>query len=351
MEKRRKSVIRIRRSLAFIMAFIMAFYMSFACEMKALAKDYGDKNLQGSDQALTAVFDPHGGVFKDDGTTEPRETIFFTDNIDNDNYYYKIIVAADIPELEERSGYVFEGWYLEGNKLAEGDLIFNDVTFAARWSEPDCAVNPGHDPEAAAGTGIDPGADSGVDAGLDADSYTDENEDADAGIDGGTDADAGPDTGGDIDSGTENNSGETGLEENSEDSEAVGQGEEISVAFNPQGGIFKDDGTEKIREFIFFADNSDNDNQFYKLADGEDIPLLAERPGYVFEGWYCQGAKLEAGSRIFAGAAFEAQWSEAVTVNLLAAGSEFKEFGEKEFTVEGEEVTLFFDPKGGGLCG
>ncbi|MCB8816711.1 cell wall-binding repeat-containing protein [Desulfosporosinus shakirovi] len=327
MERKRKNVTTLSRSLAFVMTLIMAFYMSFACEMNALATDYGDKNLQGSDQTVTITFDPQGGVFKDDGTTETRETIFFTVSDDNDNHYYKVIKDADIPELEERLGYAFEGWYFNEQKLEDGDCIFADVAFDAQWSVMDSNTD--------AGTGTDSDIDTEIGPDSDVDNET------------GTDSDVGTDTG--TDSDTEIPSEDTNSEEeNLEDTEATQLGEEITVAFDPQGGVFKDDGTGETRETIFFADRTDNDNQYYGIFTAADIPLLEERPGYVFEGWYSEGTKLEEGSHIFAGMTFEAQWSEAVAANLLAAvSSGAKEFGEKEFTVPGESVTLFFDPKGG----
>ncbi|HWR41438.1 MAG TPA: cell wall-binding repeat-containing protein [Patescibacteria group bacterium] len=278
-----KKEISIKRPLAVIMALIMVLCVSITCASSAFATDFGDKKFQDSAQTLTIVFDPKGGVFEDNGTTETRGVVFFTNSIENENHYYSTIAITDIPALEERPGYAFEGWYMDGDKLEVGDRIFNDVTFDAQWSEVNIT-----------------------------------------------------------DVSVEDSPAKDSVDENFTQPD-----EEVTITFDPKGGAFEDNGTTETREIIFFTNSIENENHYYSIIAVTDIPALEERPGYAFEGWYMDGDKLEVGDRIFDDVTYDAQWSEVIAANVSVADSSVKDFGDKDFTQPGEEVTLFFDPKGG----
>lgn len=82
-----------------------------------------------------------GGGFADDGVTDTRELALPADELDGDNYYYSIISGEDIPELADRTGYTFAGWYFEGEKLEGGDHLYGElIQFDAKWKGTNTAV-------------------------------------------------------------------------------------------------------------------------------------------------------------------------------------------------------------------
>lgn len=133
MEKIQKAIRREGLS-ALLMALIIAFGLSLMSPVSVSATDFGDKKVEEPERILTIVFDPQGGEFEEGGAVTAREVTLPASYLDeeSDRYYAS---AEDLPALNDRSGYTFTGWYLDGDKLEEGDRIFDEVTFEAQWNE------------------------------------------------------------------------------------------------------------------------------------------------------------------------------------------------------------------------
>lgn len=94
------------------------------------------------------------------------------------------------------------------------------------------------------------------------------------------------------------------------DEKDLGQNEEVTLLFDPKGGVFLD-GTTESMEIILIADEYDTVNGYcyYSTITQEDIPELQPRDGCTFEGWYFEGQQLNAGDRIYdALVQFDAKW-------------------------------------------
>lgn len=69
----------------------------------------------------------------EDGTIESKEITAEASDQDGDYYYYTVR-AEDFPNLQNRPGCIFEGWYMAEQKLEVGDRVYLALLqFDAKW--------------------------------------------------------------------------------------------------------------------------------------------------------------------------------------------------------------------------